>query len=107
MIFTDKKITSESILVRFYEWMDKEKGYGDAGTVLYKRIPLSWFTLKTKGRVDGSIYYTYSIDSDKAKSLLGNYWWTNYGYGIGKKSDLDNQISALEKQLKLLKSFKV
>ena len=68
MIFSDKKLTSKSILVRFYEWMDKERGYGDAGTHCYKEIPLSEFKEQSKKRINGSFYYTYTLNSEYGKN---------------------------------------
>lgn len=105
MIFTDKKLTSKSILIRFYEWADKERGYGDAGTHCYRDIPLLEFKVKSKKRMDGSFYYTYTLNSDYGKKLLNNnHWWCEYGYTLANEKDRTNEIVLLQRQLKRLKN---
>lgn len=105
MIFSDKKINDAVITVRFYQYMDTERGYGDAGTLCYKNIPLSEFEEKRKPRSSGGFYYTYNLNTEYGKKLFGNYWWIDRGYDLSDDKKRLAEIKGLENQLKKLKSI--
>jgi hypothetical protein len=80
MIFTDTPIKAKTVLVRFYNYSDTEKGWGDAGTAGYYKIDMINFTEEEETRFDGSKYYTYSLDNEVGKKIFGDFWWIGHGY---------------------------
>jgi hypothetical protein len=61
MIFTTTPIRDENVTVRFYYYADPHKGYGDAGTVRYMRIPLNHFKCVMDADFNGKPYYRYAL----------------------------------------------
>ena len=106
MIFTDKPIKAKTILVRFYNYSDTEKGYGDAGTKLYARISLDKFECKEEERFDGTNYYTYSLNHEFALELLGNYYWIGTGYQQTTEREMEEEKAETEKMMKMLSTVK-
>lgn len=106
MIFTDKPIKAKTILVRFYNYSDTEKGYGDAGTKLYARISLDKFECKEEERFDGTNYYTYSLNHEFAIELLGNYYWIGTGYQRTTEREMEEEKAETEKMMKMLSTVK-
>ena len=106
MIFTDKPIKAKTILVRFYQYSDTEKGYGDAGTKLYARISLDKFECKEEERFDGTNYYTYSLNHEFALQLLGNYYWIGTGYQQTTERKMEEEKAEAEKMMKMLSTVK-
>ena len=106
MIFTDKPIKAKTILVRFYNYSDTEKGYGDAGTKLYARISLDKFECKEEERFDGTNYYTYSLNHEFAIELLGNYYWIGTGYQQTTEREMEEEKAEAEKMMKMLSTVK-
>ena len=106
MIFTDKPIKAKTILVRFYNYSDTEKGYGDAGTKLYARISLDKFECKEEERFDGTNYYTYSLNHEFAIELLGNYYWIGTGYQRTTERKMEEEKAEAEKMMKMLSTVK-
>lgn len=106
MIFTDKPIKAKTILVRFYNYSDTEKGYGDAGTKLYARISLDKFECKEEERFDGTNYYTYSLNHEFALQLLGNYYWIGTGYQQTTEREMEEEKAEAEKMMKMLSTVK-
>lgn len=106
MIFTDKPIKAKTILVRFYNYSDTERGYGDAGTKLYARISLDKFECKEEGRFDGTNYYTYSLNHDFALELLGNYYWIGTGYQQTTEKEMQKEKEEVEKMLGMFSDIK-
>jgi hypothetical protein len=106
MIFTDKPIKAKTILVRFYQYSDTEKGYGDAGTKLYARISLDKFECKEEERFDGTNYYTYSLNHEFAIELLGNYYWIGTGYQQTTEREMEEEKAEAEKMMKMLSTVK-
>lgn len=106
MIFTDKPIKAKTILVRFYNYSDTEKGYGDAGTKLYARISLDKFECKEEERFDGTNYYTYSLNHEFAIELLGNYYWIGTGYQQTTERKMEEEKAEAEKMMKMLSTVK-
>lgn len=106
MIFSDSKLTSKRVLVRFYYWMDPNMGYGDGGTYVYANIPLKYFKEVEKQRhpsVGGS-YFTYELDIVKGEEITGKKYWTmELGYGLG---DNTNEVNELTEQLNRLSTVK-
>ena len=106
MIFTDKPIKAKTILVRFYQYSDTEKGYGDAGTKLYARISLDKFECKEEERFDGTNYYTYSLNHEFAIELLGNYYWIGTVYQQTTEREMEEEKAEAEKMMKMLSTVK-
>lgn len=106
MIFTDKPIKAKTILVRFYNYSDTEKGYGDAGTKLYARISLDKFECEEKKRFDGGHYYTYSLNHEFALQLLGNYYWIGTGYEKSSVKEMQKEKEEVEKMLRMFSDIK-
>lgn len=106
MIFSDKPIKAKTILVRFYNYSDTEKGYGDAGTKFYARISLNKFECKEEERFDGSHYYTYSLNHEFALELLGNYYWIGTGYQQTTEKEMQKEKAETEKMMQMLSTVK-
>ena len=106
MIFTDKPIKAKTILVRFYNYSDTEKGYGDVGTKFYARISLNKFECKEEERFDGSHYYTYSLNHEFALELLGNYYWIGTGYQQTTEREMKEEKEGIEKMLGIFSDIK-
>jgi hypothetical protein len=82
MIFSNTKIKTKTILVRFYFYSDIERGYGDAGTAKYFKMKLEDFSMVENSNCSRGKYYTYSLNDaadEKIQNVLGKSW----GYGIG------------------------
>lgn len=104
MIFSDNKIKAKSILVRFYNYSDSERGYGDAGTVAYFKIKTSDLIEVEKKKFDGGKYYNYHLTEEadqKIKKVLGDFWGYGIGYGKGNDADRKKEADRLRKTLKV------
>jgi hypothetical protein len=102
MIFSNTKIKAKSILVRFYNYSDSERGYGDAGTAGYFRIKLSSFIEVENARDSGSKYYTYRLTDEayeKIQKVLGKSWGYGIGYDKGSQTKRRQEITSLRKTL--------
>ena len=106
MIFTDSPIKDKSILVRFYNYSDTEKGYGDAGTKLYARISLDKFECKEEERFDGTHYYTYTLNHEFALQLLGNYYWIETGYQQTTEREMQKEKEEIAKMFGIFSDIK-
>ena len=106
MIFTDKPIKAKTILVRFYNYSDTEKGYGDAGTKLYAKISLDKFECKEEERFDGSHYYTYTLNHEFALQLLGNYYWIGTGYQQTTEREMQKEKEEIAKMFGMFSDIK-
>lgn len=107
MIFSNTKIKSKTILVRFYNYSDSERGYGDAGTAGYFRIKTSNFEEVEKTKYDGSKYYTYHLNDEadqKIKNLLGDFWGYGIGYDKGNETDRKKEANRLRKTLEVIET---
>ncbi len=96
MIFSDNKITSKEILVRFYYYADTSKGWGDTGTACYEWIPIDDFVETEQSRIVDGNYYTYQLDQQVGKRILGDYWWMDYGYEIGDIEKIEKERAKAE-----------
>lgn len=106
MIFTDKPIKAKLILVRFYNYSDTERGYGDAGTKLYAKISLDKFECKEEERFDGSHYYTYTLNHEFALQLLGNYYWIGTGYQQTTEREMQKEKEEIAKMFGMFSDIK-
>jgi hypothetical protein len=106
MIFADKPIKAKSILVRFYNYSDTEKGYGDAGTKLYAKISLDKFECKEEERFDGTNYYTYTLNHEFALELLGNYYWIGTGYQQTTEKEMQKEKEEIAKMFGMFSDIK-
>jgi hypothetical protein len=106
MIFADKPIKAKSILVRFYNYSDTEKGYGDAGTKLYAKISLDKFECKEEERFDGTNYYTYTLNHEFALELLGNYYWIGTGYEKSSEKEMQKEKEEIAKMFGMFSDIK-
>ena len=106
MIFTDKPIKAKTILVRFYNYSDTEKGYGDAGTKLYARLSLDKFECKEEERFDGGHYYTYTLNHEFALELLGNYYWIETGYEKSSVKEMQKEKEEIAKMFGMFSDIK-
>ena len=107
MIFSNTKIKTKSLLVRFYFYSDTERGYGDAGTVSYFRIKLASFTEEENTRINGAKYYTYKLNDEaygKIQNLLGKSWGYGIGYDKGKETVRKSEVDRLRKTLSRVES---
>lgn len=96
MIFADKPIKDKSILVRFYNYSDTEKGYGDAGTAGYYNIDMKNFTMEENTRFDGSKYYRYALNTEAGEKIFGNYWWIGHGYERTTEAKRKKELKEIE-----------
>ena len=103
MIITDKLIKAKTILVRFYNYSDTEKGWGDSGTFGYYKIRTENFDVEEATRRDGSKYYRYFLKQDVAMKIFGNYWWIGKGYENTTESNRKKELKDLEDSLKRVK----
>ena len=102
MIFSDTKIKAKSILVRFYNYSDSERGYGDSGTAGYFRIKTSNLIEVENTFSTGSKYYTYRLNDEadqQIQKVLGKHWGYGIGYDKGKETDRRKEIALLRKNL--------
>lgn len=101
-IFVDNKIQEDSIYVRFYHWEDHTKGWGDAGTYKYLKIPTEDFEIEERENIEGEPYYIYNLNKERGIELLGNYWWMSYGYKQSTPSEKSREIKELEQKISQL-----
>ena len=102
MIFSDTKIKAKSILVRFYNYSDTERGYGDAGTAGYFRIKTSNLIEVENTRTSGGKFYTYRLNEvadQQIQKVLGKHWGYGISYDKGKETDRRKEIALLRKTL--------
>jgi hypothetical protein len=107
MIFSSTKIKSKSILVRFYNYSDSERGYGDAGTAAYFKIKLSSFIEVENSRSSSGKFYTYRLTEEadrKIKNLLGDFWGYGIGYDKGNEADRKKEADRLRKTLEVIET---
>lgn len=96
MIFSDTPIKAKTVLVRFYNYSDTEKGYGDAGTAGYYKIDMKNFTMEENTRFDGSKFYGYTLDNEAGKKLFGDFWWIGHGYERTTESKRKKELQEIE-----------
>ena len=103
MIFTDKPIKAKTVLVRFYNYSDTEKGWGDAGTAGYYRIDMKNFTMEENTRFDGSKFYGYTLDNEAGEKIFGNYWWIGHGYERTTEAKRKKEEQEIEKMFDMVR----
>lgn len=104
MIFSDTKIKAKTTLVRFYNYADSERGYGDAGTVAYFKIKTSDLIEVENKTFNGGKYYTYRLTEEadqKIKKVLGDFWGYGIGYCKGNEADRKKEADRLRKTLEV------
>ena len=115
MIFTDKKLNKGDVSVRFYRYSDPNMGRGDAGTVMYAKIPRKAF-VETEKKRDGKAqeefgsYYTYSFTTewyDKLKKTFGSdYWHMGTSYELAVPAKRNAEIKEHEEALARISHYK-
>jgi hypothetical protein len=112
MIFTDKKIATKTVKVRWYKYSDPNMGWGDAGTEMYAEFPFSAFIEKEEERLPKGckdFYYTYEFTpewSEKLKTIFGDCWWMRRGYEMTKDEKRKNEIREAENVLRIARNIK-
>lgn len=102
MIFSDNKLTSDKILVRFYKWLDWERGYGDAGTALYINLPLDLFKEKEEKGYGDIPYFTYRL-TEEGYELMKDYGYSrmSQGYELANPKKREEEIAAAKEALEV------
>lgn len=103
MVFSDKKIKTKSIKIRFYKYSDPNMGWGDNGTKMYASFPIEAFNEVEEKRFDGSSYYTYAFTDEEYKKLqkvFGRYWHMDLGYEL---MDNKKRLKEIEEAKKIIK----
>ena len=107
MIFTDTPIKAKTVLVRFFNYSDTEKGWGDSGTAGYYRIDMKNFTMEEHTRFDGSKYYGYALNTEAGKKIFGNYWWIGHGYERTTESKRRKEQQEIEAMFGRIKEVQI
>ena len=106
MISENNPITEEKVLVRFYRYSNIENGSGDAGTVMYARVPLDNFRREDMKTFDGEPYYIYFLEKvGNIEKALGKYWGITTGYDRGDLDRMEKELEAAKKQVEILSTI--
>ena len=97
MIYSDK-ITSDTVLIRFHYYSDVNMGWGDSGTILYKRIPLKFFTQEIFKRIDGSTTYNYTL-TPEGWQYAGVSYTSDIGYDKASEKGLEQEKKELRETI--------
>jgi hypothetical protein len=109
MIFTDQKINTPEVKIRFYFYKDWEKCYGDAGTKMYAIFPLSAFIEKENKKLNKGSYFTYDFTKEwdgKLDVIFEDYWRMSFGYELADEAKRMAEIEKATNIIEIAKTFK-
>jgi hypothetical protein len=102
------KLTSENVLVRFYNYSDPNMGWGDEGTKMYATLPLSAFSLEERDFGKNGKTYAYTLTDEwytKLEAMFGKYWHMSLGYELGDEDKRYNEIKEAKAMLKAVETI--
>lgn len=109
MVFSDKKIKTKSIKIRFYNYHDPYMGRGDDGTKMYALFSKEAFKETEEKRFDNTSFYTYAFTDEEYKKLqkvLGEYWHMDLGYELMDNKKRLKEIEEAKKIIKIAEEIK-